>query len=481
MLVKFFPYWLNTRNIKMTKLKTPLALTTALCIVLSACSANIINNDTLTTDVIGIKEVHLSPDFWSEQASNGKKVIFSNDEIDAINRQNLSQVSEMAEIFKTPSTLSKDTLISKIKSVSRHSKNDRSFADGTEVTQEFYDKLNGLLNLDAVKDINPVSFGMIVRRSDLRTFPSSVRLFTPNTGTNIDRYQESVLFPADAVAILHESKDHNWVLVRAYNYLAWVKKENVAYGDKASIEAFKNAREYLVVTGDKVRTTYNPQAPEVSDLQLDMGIRLPLADRGEVDNSLYGQNPYTSHIIKLPTRNVDGSLTFKNALIARNKDTQKGYLAHSKNNLIKQAFKFLGERYGWGHMYNGRDCSGFVAEVYKSMGLLIPRNSGTQGRSAFGQNIRFTSETPTEERLKHIKNLEIGDLIYIPGHVMMFIGTVDGNPYIIHDVSGLQYTLPDGTLYKGTLNGVSVTPLLPMKLSAETSYIDKIFTIKKIR
>ena len=465
----------------MTKLKTPLVLTAALCIVLSACSTNISNNDSLTTDVVGIKEVHLSPDFWSVQAPNGKKVIFNDGDIGAINQQNLSQVSEMAEVFKTPSTLSKDTLLSKIKSVSRHSKNARSFADGAGVTQEFYDKLNALLNLDAVKDSNPVSFGMVVRRSDLRTFPSAVRLFTPNTGTNIDRYQESVLFPADAVAILHESKDANWLLVRAYNYLAWVKKENIAYGDKASIEAYKNAQDYLVITDDKVRTTYNPQAPDVSELQLDMGIKLPLANRQDVNNNLYGQNPYTSHIVKLPTRNVDGSLTFKNALIARSKDVQKGYLAHTENNIIKQAFKFLGERYGWGHMYNGRDCSGFVAEVYKSMGILLPRNSGTQGRSTFGQNIRFTSETPTEERLEHIKNLEIGDLIYIPGHVMMFIGTVDGKPYIIHDVSGLQYILPDGALYKGTLNGVSVTPLLPMKLSADTSYVDKIFTIKKIR
>ena len=42
---------------------------------------------------------------------------------------------------------------------------------------------------------------------------------------------------------------------------------------------------------------------------------------------------------------------------------------------------FLGERYGWGHRYNGRDCSGFVSEVYQSMGVQLPRNTSDQSVS----------------------------------------------------------------------------------------------------
>jgi len=50
-------------------------------------------------------------------------------------------------------------------------------------------------------------------------------------------------------------------------------------------------------------------------------------------------------------------------------------LPFTRANLLRQAFRFLGERYGWGHDYQGRDCSGFVSEVYRSMGVQLPRNT----------------------------------------------------------------------------------------------------------
>ncbi len=63
---------------------------------------------------------------------------------------------------------------------------------------------------------------------------------------------------------------------------------------------------------------------------------------------------------------------------------------------------------------------------------------------------------------------------------MMYIGEVDGEPYVIHDVTGLSYYQSDESLYRGTLSGVSVTPLSPMRLSKDKSYIDGIYAIKTI-
>jgi len=169
------------------------------------------------------------------------------------------------------------------------------------------------------------------------------------------------------------------------------------------------------------------------------------------------------------------------AMIGKSKDTNIGYLPFTKQNIIKQGFKFLGERYGWGHDYNGRDCTGFVGEIYKTFGLLMPRNSGQQGKASYGENINFNAESKKQDKMKAISQLEIGDLIYIPGHVVMYLGDDDGQPYIIHDVKGLSYYDEDNKFYQGTLNGVSVTPLLPLHLSKTTSYLDKIYNIKKIR
>src|SRR5690606_4113209 len=98
----------------------------------------------------------------------------------------------------------------------------------------------------------------------------------------------------------------------------------------------------------------------------------------------------------------------------------------TKANLIRQAFKFLGERYGWGHRYNGRDCSGFVSEVMRSFGLVLPRNTGAQARSPALEGLAVEPGSPHEERLRLLGSSQVGDLVYLPGHVMMVIGRIAG-------------------------------------------------------
>ena len=236
-----------------------------------------------------------------------------------------------------------------------------------------------------------------------------------------------------------------------------------------------------MITGDKVLTSFNPEVPALSELQLDMGIRVPLADPADNSNNLYGQNPYASYTVLLPLRNTAGELEIKPALIARKEDVHKGFIPFTRENITRQAFKFLGERYGWGHSYNARDCTGFVMEIYKTFGIYMPRNTGQQGSGSFGENKRFTADSSEEEKLQALQKMDIGDLIYVPGHVLMYIGDVDGEPYVIHDVSVFRYIDDDGEYYEGTLNGVSVTPLIPLYGSRESSYVEQMYNIKRVR
>jgi hypothetical protein len=74
----------------------------------------------------------------------------------------------------------------------------------------------------------------------------------------------------------------------------------------------------------------------------------------------------------------------------------------------------------------------------------------------------------------------VGDLIYIPGHVMMFVGRIDGQPYVIHDTSGGSYLGEDGQLHTMHLNGVSLTPLLPLRADADQDYVDRITHIVRV-
>lgn len=456
-------------------------------LVLSACVSQPLEKqakagtDNWSSDVIGVKEMQLNADYWVNKLSQPERVLESPAGIAAFDTSAYASDKNMIDLGKLPQELSANDLREMVLSLSKPYGSDLYGDDGELLSDNGYAKYRANLNLDQLPDSNKVSFGMVVERTSMRTWPTDDRYFKTLVSNNLDRFQENGLFPADAVAVLHRSADGQWLFVQSYNYAAWVRKEAIAIGDRQTVLDYKNSADFLVITGDKVFTTFNPDVAGVSEVQLEMGIRLPLLKNTADGAAIGGQNPYSSYIVKLPVRNADGKLEIEDALIPRNKDVHVGYLPYTRANITQQAFKFLGERYGWGHSYNARDCTGFVSEVYKTFGFYLPRNSGQQGNSSLGENTRFTETSTSQDKLDALAKMETGDLIYIPGHVMMFIANDNGKPYVIHDVSGLSYFDENENFYVGVLNGVSVTPLLPLQLTDTTSYIDRMYNIKRIR
>ena len=437
--------------------------------------------DKFVSDITGVQEKHLTPAYWIQQGAN-EAIIMTPAEIAAFNAKNIADDPKLYDISNQPDSLSQAQVLAYVRASSNIPKYKRIYKDGTPVTPADFARYERLLNLGGIGQINPVKFALAVKRTSMRTYPTQDLLFSHDAkDRDIERFQESALFPGDAVAVLHTSTDGKWALVQSYNYIAWVPLSSLAVGTRAQVLNYGQTDNFLIVTGDKIKTVFNPEVPEVSELQLDMGVKLPLSRPKELQNNLYGQNPYLSHMVLLPVRTPTGGLKFKHALIQRNRDVHIGYLPYSQANIIRQSFKFLGERYGWGHRFNGRDCTGFVSEIYKTFGIKMSRNSGDQGRSALGINARYDKDALRQDKIDRLRNGAAGDLIYIPGHVMMLVGHDNGQPYVIHDVHGLGLLQPDGTLYKGTLNGVSLTPLLPLQSNPDTSYLDSAYTIKTVR
>ncbi|WP_438862462.1 C40 family peptidase [Neptunicella sp.] len=434
------------------------------------------------SDVVGVNYAQLSPDYWLAKVNEEPAPLMTQGQIQAFNQQLIDSDPHVVDPLSFyPATLDKQKLTDLIHSISSIPSSARFYADGSELSASDFKTYTDNLALDSIQSSNPVRYGMAVTREILRTFPTHERVFNQGMDTDLDRFQETGIFPGDPVAVLHASKDNQWYLVQNYHYLAWVPQSAIALSDKDTIRSYAQAEPFVVVTGSKAYTTFVPEQPQISEIQLDMGTRLPLVKAEDLPTQLYGQNPYASYMVRLPVRDEQGKLHITSALIARSQDMHVGYLPMTSKNIITQAFKFLGERYGWGHDYNGRDCTGFVGEVYKSFGMKLPRNSGEQGHGQYGLNNRFDKQSTTEQKLAVIQRMQVGDLIYIPGHVMMYLGDDNGQPYIIHDVKGLGYLDENGQMYRGTLNGVSVTPLLPLRLSETTSYVDRIYNIKRHR
>lgn len=434
-----------------------------------------------TRGVPGIQSAQLDPEYWVRRQAQADRIALDRAAI-AVQNERLQRIDpSLHDIEALPSSLDGSQVKQWIGGLSKRPSKALYDEQGREVPAKTLDALVKDLRLAAVPATQPTRYGLVVHRADLRTFPTLLRVFSRQGDTDIDRFQESALFPGTPVAIVHESRDRHWWFVVSPLYAAWIEKRHVAAGAKQAVFDYTRKTPYLVVTGATARTVFTPEQPQVSDLQLDMGVRVPLLREWPPDQPVNGQHPYSSHVIELPIRDKDGSLRFSPALLPRTADVSGDYLPLTRANVLRQSFKFLGERYGWGHSYNTRDCSGFVSEVYRSFGVVLPRNTSDQSVSPALNRIAFGENDGREERQAAMRDLQVGDLIYIPGHVMMVIGHDNGMPYVIHDTNGGAWLDKDGRRVSGKLNGVSVTPLSVLMFNDEQTYVDRITNIQRIR
>ncbi|MGN2248875.1 SH3 domain-containing protein [Frateuria sp. GZRe14] len=431
--------------------------------------------------VLGVGEAQLTPAFWIGLQSQPDKVILSRAQIEAQNAKLFAQDRSMHELAKLPATLSAAQVRGWIEDLAHPPAKPLYDVDGKPVPQATLKQIVDARALDAIPASQKTRFGLVVRRAALRTFPTTLRVFSHPGDTDIDRFQETAEFPGTPVVIAHATRDGRWLFVVSPRYAAWTEAKNIAEGSRDAVLGYADKTPYRIVTGAKVYTVYTREAPAVSQVELDMGTRVPVLTDLAADQAVNGQTPYAAHVIELPVRKADGSLAFSPALIQKNADTAADYLPLTARNLITQAFKFLGERYGWGHAYDGRDCSGFVSDVYRSMGVQMPRNTSSQGVSPAFAKRTFTEASTHEQRMQAAHALQLGDMVYIPGHVMMSLGQWQGQPWVIHDVLGMSYRKADGSTARVTLNAVSVTPLLPMLYGKDSTFIDHMTSNVRMR
>ena len=426
--------------------------------------------------VIGVDEAKLSPGYWVSRLDAPDQVLLPATDIAARNASLLQLDDSMYDLAALPATLDRERVAAWIADLSSRPTRQLFDVDAAPVPEATVDALMANLAPDAIPASQDTRFALVTRRSALRTFPTTLRVFSRAHETDIDRFQESALFPGTPVAVVHASEDEQWRFVVSPRYAAWIEADALAEGPRDVVLGYGQRAPYRVVTGAEEHTVDTREQPQLSALQLDMGVRVPLSAAAP-DRPVNGQHPYTAWIVDLPLRGDDGRLEIAPALLPRIADTAPDYLPLTRANIIRQSFKFLGERYGWGHSYDGRDCSGFVSEVYRSMGVQLPRNTSDQAVSPVFARRAFGEGDGREARMAAARALEVGDLVYIPGHVMMVIGHVDGQPYVIHDTNGGSYVGAGGELVRMGLNGVVVTPLLPMAFDADTSYLDRMTAV----
>lgn len=409
---------------------------------------------------------------WITRCPDADRLLADPAAIARLNRRILDLDSSVTDLAALPATLDQAAVVDRVRDRCRVPDGPLVHGDGAVVGDDARRRWIEALAIDAVPASVPLRFGLVVRRAAVRRFPTRERVHATPRDTDIDQFQETAFFPGTPVAAIHATGDGGWSFVIGPTYDGWVEADAIGFGDRETVLDFA-AGATRVVTAARAETATVPGMPEVSQVCLDMGTTLPEIHSGPADDAVPSQSAAASIVVRMPTRTPDGGLRIVPALLPRSAGTHDGPLPATRAAVLRQAFAFLGERYGWGHDFGSRDCSGFVCDVYRSLGIVLPRNTRNQAVCPALDATAVPPDTPRGDRDAMIRALLPGDLVFTRRHVMMIVGRDEHRPWVIHDTH-------DGRLGGTVANGVVVQPLdslhavtavvrvLPSSPSAET-------------
>lgn len=418
----------------------------------------------------GTTEGMLKDSFWIEKLKDPKTLIMAHEKIDQFNIGTFGKVDSICELSEYKAQLSRTELLALIENYKLPQKT-RYDIKGEVVNNRVYEKILKNTNIDNIKDTNGVRFGITVKSTRVRSFPTNEGNFESDDDIEFDLFQETECLAIEPVVVLHESYDGKWLFIQMYNYNGWVLGEDIALAkNRKEVFDFINGEEFLMVCGNVVQTQFNHYDARLSRKCFSMGTKIPIMKSKELE--IGKQAALNNYAVKLPLRDEAGGLEFKSALISSMEDVSLGYLSYTRENILKQAFKLQGDRYDWGNKNNGRDCSSYVMYIYKTFGIILPRN-GDQQEMSEGASYKFDACETISDREEVFNKAKPGAVIFMNGHVMLYIGKNNNEHYMIHDFH--RYGVDEnGTIMPIDVNEIAVTSTL--LLSSKGKKFIEVFT-----
>lgn len=268
--------------------------------------------------------------------------------------------------------------------------------------------------------------GITVDIADIRVLPTKRPRFVNPTyshhGYPFDTFQESLVSANTPVFITHVSKDKAWLLAETPYVVGWIAARKVAPVDKDFMKTWESGR-YAVIVKDKT-----PLCDEG-------GHFLFKAPLGSIFPKV-GEEPKGVKVL-VATADRDGRAFIKTSTIPMEAATMKP-LKLTNYNVAIIANELINEPYGWGGLYQNRDCSAMTKDLFAPFGIWLPRHSSDQAKEG-GTFVDLEHLSPQEKEQAIIKDgIPYLTLIWRKGHIMLYIGSHQGKALIFHNFWGIK-------------------------------------------
>lgn len=291
---------------------------------------------------------------------------------------------------------------------------------------------------------------VVVQHADLRLAPTAKPRFAKVQGAGqgwpFDDFQQSSAAVGTPLMVYHASRDGAWLLVQSPMAWGWVAAERVAFMDASQQSMWKSASLGAVVReGVPLKTS---------------AAFLSLANIGTV-------LPVNGTEVTVPVRGFDGKADMVSVVVP------SGVVLPMPQPLTAQAVatigdRMMGENYGWGGMYGNRDCSAMMRDLFAPFGIWLPRNSAAQARAGAFHSLENMSAGRKMEAILHGAE-PFRTLLWLPGHIGLYVGQFEGEPVFFHDIWGIRSRLGDGREGRVILGRAVITGVRP---GSERSDVD---------
>jgi cell wall-associated NlpC family hydrolase len=281
--------------------------------------------------------------------------------------------------------------------------------------------------------------------TNMRILPTARPFFKQPDSFPFDMLQQSGVKLNEPLRVLHTSRDGLWVFVETAYASGWIEARDVAYPDETTTRWQRNAEQVVIVqdftplrdiTGTFVRMAK-------------IGTILPLVQETDEFFEVY-----------LAARSEPGGTVEQVRAKIPKGIAQRHPLELTGAAVARIGNQMIGTPYGWGELFDDRDCSALMRDFFIPFGIWLGRGSYDQTHA--GTTITLAGKSVDEKaQILMKKGVPFLTLIWMKGHIMLYVGARDGKPLIFHDLWGFTVRDQDGKERKQIVGKAVVSTLTP--------------------
>ena len=340
-----------------------------------------------------------------------------------IKNVNISQSSYEKNYFRVWNKIPTDNVNSAMWPFYSYKAGDTYGEDFNLIDKDFFISMKENSNFDTYKSINKSA--LTLKHLNIRAFPTNKPLFRDPTlageGFPFDYMQNSTVSANKPIFISHYSKDKEWAYIFTSFTGGWIKVDELVIIEKKYTSLWQKAEQVFLIKDDV--SIYDEKG--VFLFKSRVGMMLPLIGEDK-DN----------YIVLSVSSYKNSQPNYHKSKISK-KISHKGIMNFNKDNLKLVMNEISKSKYGWGGVFNERDCSSTLRDIYTPFGLWLPRNSSQQAK--VGKIIKLDG-LDDEQKLQLIKEKAIPfkTLLHKKGHILLYVGVYNDEVVAFHNIWGIK-------------------------------------------